>query len=141
MSDLKEEAGKNTRTQTAKKPRLLNEKGIETVVFLDLGKKYKPSERYWLDFEDSDDISEDEKVLFKIPIVYPILATPQIEDIDNNLTNITTFENNKFNFEQLNDCLYSSSDNNLNNLRVFSQMYLDLPELFTFGTLLVLCSL
>ena len=127
--NLKEEVGKNTRTQT--QTRKLNEKGTQTFVFIDLGEGYKPSEQYWLDFEDSEEKLPDEKDLFKIPIVYPIVDDPNFDIINNNLTNITTFENNKFNFEQLNNCLYSSSNNKLNNIQVFSQMYINLPTLFT----------
>ena len=93
--NLKEEVGKNTRTQT--QTRKLNEKGIQTFVFIDLGENSEP--RYWLDYEDSDEKkTENERDLFKFPIVYPILESAELGFFNNDLTNITTFENNKFNF-------------------------------------------
>lgn len=43
QKNLKEEAGKNTRTQT--QTRTLNKKGIETFVFIYLGEDYEPDRK------------------------------------------------------------------------------------------------
>ena len=131
--NIKEEVGKTTRTLTDRNTLILNQKGELSLVFLKLNNN--DVEDYWLDFEDSEDISEDEKVLFQIPIVYPQNVTQDNKSFDNplenNLENITIFENNKFYIDQLNDCLYNSSNSEINDIQVSAQMYIKLPEFFT----------